>query len=68
MSRSRNHPKYGDTPQGKGYKQRALGYDFWTERPGNRYSPGYGTLVKKHTHRLERLVDKTLEKDPENDQ
>ena len=34
------------------------GYDYWTARPGNHGSQGYGPDVKKHTHRLERIEDK----------
>lgn len=36
------------------------GYDYWTARPGNHGSQGYGPDVKRHTHRLERIRDKNL--------
>ncbi len=41
------------------------GYDYWTARPGNHGSQGYGPDVKKRTHRLERIQGKKQTKDQE---
>lgn len=43
--RTNKHPK--------GY-----GYDYWSRRAGNNGMQGYGPIVKRRTHRLERLCAK----------
>jgi hypothetical protein len=62
MSRTiKDDTKRGPLAFGKGHKQRAYGYEFWSRRPGsNRHGGGPGRLAKRLTHRVERLDAKVL--------
>ncbi len=59
MSRTvKDDKKRGPLAFGKGHKQRAYGYEFWSRRP---YSCiGSGSQLKTLTHRAERNDEKTL--------
>lgn len=53
MSRTAHHStKHGPLAFGKGYKQRAYGYEFWSRRPCS--CQGSGPVLKHLTHRRER--------------
>jgi len=59
MSRTaKDDKKRGPLAYGKGHKQRAYGYEFWTPRPGSR-NPGKKNKIR--THRLERRAAKKEE-------
>lgn len=65
MSRSHSHSKkWGKVRQGKGHKQRAIGFEFWTARPGNYQGLlGYGPEAKDITHKHERRTFRITEDD-----
>lgn len=55
---TKDDKKRGPLAYGKGTKQRAYGYEFWTSRGGKRHGEEPGRYTKTKTHRAERRAGK----------
>jgi hypothetical protein len=64
MSRTaKDDKKRGPLAFGKGTKNRAYGYEYWTSRGGKPHGEEPGKFTKKKTHKRERKLGKVLDSD-----